>query len=677
VQATTSINQIFLDNMARLWRYDPRLAQQVDQVQPDASLALQPSKKGPMTAIVAAQDGRKLFLHSRYDPEQEARDFCKGLEKSEAYCIVLSGLGLGYHVKALFEAFGDEIVIFVTEPDLVTVKTALEQTDLSAELETGRVEILTSLTKTAMHERLGRHATMLMLGTVLAVPPIARDLNAEFHNAGRQAILDYAAFAKMSLMTLVRNSGLTCRNIANNLTTYVCTPPTDTLRRAFAGCPAILVAAGPSLSKNIDQLHALQDKAVIIAAQTTLRPLISRGIKPHFVTSLDFSDLSRQFFENVDIPEDLVLVAEPKAHWHVVDAFRGTTAMCGHRVILLHNDFAHRCVGDALAKRSPMEAGSTVMHLAFYLAQWLGCDPIIFVGQDLAFTGHCYYTPGVAIHRAWGSELGRYCTLEMKEWMRIVRQREILRKVEDIAGRDIYTDEQMFTYLEQFERDFGKCAARIVDATEGGARKEGAIAMTLAEAADRFCVTPLDPSRFSYLQRQWYDPTKLAPAQKMLASRKEELAAFRALCVETRDLLRELEGLLDEPERFNRLIVRVDELRTLVQRHSSVFRMVRDVSQLGELQKFAADRRLALELGRRRAPSRGRPQEAKSGRSRNHAQDPATSRLRAERQLQRDRLLVESLLEGSDYLEKIIDEALARFDQSKQATDEVHCDDQR
>ncbi|HVP10912.1 MAG TPA: 6-hydroxymethylpterin diphosphokinase MptE-like protein [Phycisphaerae bacterium] len=677
MQATTGINQIFLDNMTRLWRHDPRLAQQLDEVQPEATLAMQPSRKGPMTAVVTAQDGRKLFLHSRYDPEQEALEFCKSLQKSEAYCVVLSGLGLGYHVKALFETFGDEIIVFVTEPDLVTIKTALEHTDLSAELESGHVEILTSLAKTTLHERLGRHATMLMLGTLLAAPSVARDVNSDFHNACRQAILDYAAFAKMSLLTLVRNSGITCRNIANNLPTYVCTPPADVVRRAFVGCPAILVAAGPSLSRNIDQLRSLQGQAVIIAAQTTLRPLLSRGIRPHFVTSLDFSDLSRQFFENVDIPEDLVLVAEPKASWHVVDAFRRTQAMCGRRVILLDNVFAQRCVGEALAKRTPMEAGSTVMHLAFYLAQWLGCDPIIFVGQDLAFTGHCYYTPGVPIHRAWWPELGRYCTLEMKEWMRIVRQREILRKIKDIDGRDIYTDEQMFTYLEQFERDFGKCAARIIDATEGGARKAGATTMTLADAARQYCRGPLDQSRFGYLRRPWYDASKLSPARDMLASRKEELAAFRAICTETRELLHELEGLLDEPERFNRLIVRVDELRTLVQRHGVVFRMVRDVSQLGELQKFAADRRLAMDLGRKGAPSRGWPTESRAATGSRRAEDRASSRLRAERQLQRDRLLVESLLEGCDILENIIDESLARFDQAKQATDEVHCSDQR
>jgi hypothetical protein len=668
--AVAPVNQVFLENMAPLWRHDPRLAQQIDELPPEATLAVHPSKKGLMTAVVTAADGRKLFLHSRHDPRQEARDFCDTLGRSEVYSVVLSGLGLGYHVKALFEAFGDEVVVFVSEPDLVTIKTALEHTDLSRELESGRVEILTTLAKNALHERLGRHAAMLMLGTLLAVPPVSRDHNAEFHNACRQAVLDYAAFAKMSLLTLVRNAALTCRNIANNLPTYVCTPPPDILRRAFAGCPAILVAAGPSLARNIDQLQGLQGRAVLIAAQTTLRLLLSRGIKPQFVTSLDFSDLSRQFFESVEMPDDLVLVAEPKASWHVVDAFRGTAAMAGRRLILLDNDFAHRCVGEALAKRTPMEAGSTVMHLAFYLAQWLGCDPIIFVGQDLAFSGHCYYTPGVAIHRAWWSEFGRYCTLEMKEWMRIVRQREILRKVKDIHGREIYTDEQMFTYLEQFERDFARSAARVIDATEGGARKAGAMVMTLAEVAQQYCREPLDAARFAYLHRPWYEPGKLEPARRMLAARREELDAFRALCTETHAILEELVKLLDSPERFNRRIVRIDELRTLVQQQGVVFRMVRDVSQLGELQKFAADRRLALDLGRQQGATPPCTDSA-SGGARRTRQDAAAERIRAERQLQRDHKLVESLLEGCDCLEKTLDEALQRFDQARQATDEA------
>ncbi len=687
-------SSVFLENMRRLWRHDPELAQRIDEVPIDASLALQPTKAGPPTASVTTEDGRTLLLHSRYDPFHEAREFCASLQTDDAACVVLSGLGLGYHPRALIEHFGKETIIIICEPDLVALKTALETTDLAEAVGSGQIEFITSLDKAALHQRLSRHSASMMLGTVFAVPPVARDHNAAFHAACRDAITDFAAYAKVSLTTLVRNAAITCRNVANNLPTYVATPPPDLLRNRFSGYPAILVAAGPSLSKNVHLLQGLGDKAVIIAAQTTLRPLLERGIRPHFVTSLDFSDLSRQFFEGLDVPEEVVLVAEPKASWQVIDAFRcsavpsaeatatsapaisrchmggdGAPAISWchtmqdsapadsrchtdegaapadsqchkdealRRVILLDNPFARRCVGDELARRASMEAGATVMHLAFYLAQWLACNPIIFIGQDLAFGGHCYYAPGVAMHRAWAPELGRYCTLEMKEWERIARQRRTLRKVPDIDGRPIYTDEQMFTYLQQFERDFAGCSAQVIDATEGGARKTGAASMRLADAIAEHCRRPIPPPCFDYLRAAWFDPSRLRPARKALAARLEELTAFRDLCAETRTQLEELTGLVETPAEFNRRIARVDELRTVVQQHELIYRMVRDVSQLAELQKIAADRRITV--------------------------DEATGKHRARRQLQRDRRFMEALLQGCDELQRILDDSLARFD---------------
>ena len=641
VQRTAEDNYVFLENMRQLWRHDAKLAQRIDELPLDASLRVEPSKKGARTASVETADGRTLYLHSRYDPEREAVDFCKGLETDDTACVILCGLGLGYHIKALVERFSEETAIFVSEPDPVTIKTALETTDLSKELASGRVEILTSLDKGSLHERIGHYSTTLSLGTVFAVPPVARDHNAEFHGQCRNALTDFASFARMSVTTLVRNALITCRNIANNLPTYVSTPPADMLRRRFSGYPAILVAAGPSLSKNVDRLLELRDKAVIIAAQTTLRPLLARGIRPHFVTSLDYSDLSRQFFENLEIPEDIVLVAEPKASWHVIDTYVDRGSGRRGRTILLENEFAHRCLGGALPKREPMKAGATVMHLAFYLAQWLGCDPIVFIGQDLAFTGHCYYAPGVAMHRAWGPELGRYCTLELKEWERIVRQGKLLRKIEDGRGQMIYTDEQMFTYLEQFERDFAKSPAEIIDATEGGAKKRGAVAMPLAEAAARHCSRPIERSCFDYLQATWHDSSLLEPARDALKSRRSELRFFRELCEETGEELDKLKGLVETPAEFDRRIVRIDELRTRVQSHELLFRMVREVSQLAELQKLAADRRLAAE--------------------------GLTGADRARRQLVRDSRFIEALLEGCEQLERLFDDALERFDEALQS----------
>lgn len=633
VTVTNVVNPTFVRNMRALWRRNPSLAQQIDELPLDVGLEVQPSKKGAPTASTRTSDGRRIFLHSRYDPEREADEFVRTLEFDDAACIVLSGLGLGYIAKALIRRYGDETRLIVGEPELAAIKSAIEHTDLSGDIAQGRIEILPTYETAVLHERLRNDWATMMLGTRIVAPPVSQEIHADFHTAFRQAVTDFAAFARMSLMTLVRNAGVTCRNIANNLPTYVTAPSLDVLRRRFAGSPAVLVAAGPSLARNIEQLKRIQDRAIIIAAQTTLRPLLSRGIRPHFVTSLDYSELSRQFFDGINIPDDLVLVAEPKAAWQVVDAFRGPDKK--RRVILLDSQFAHRCLTERLAKRAALEAGATVMHLAFYLAEWLGCDPIILIGQDLAFTGHCYYSPGVAIHRAWSAELGRYGTLEMKEWERIVRNRGILRKTTDIEGRPIYTDEQMFTYLQQFERDFARTTARVIDATEGGAMKRGATTVKLEEAIRKFCTAPIDPSRFDYLKADWYDSSRLATAAENLRARIGELGVFRSLCDETRSLLPRLRGLVDRPAEFNRSLVRIDELRTLVQSHETIYQMVRDVSQLAEFQRIAADRRINPDAG--------------------------DEQRRALSQLDRDARFIDALLDGCDRLAAILAESLERF----------------
>ena len=135
--------------------------------------------------------------------------------------------------------------------------------------------------------------------------------------------------------------------------------------------------------------------------------------------------------------------------------------------------------------RTGLKLGATVAHLSFYLAEFLGCDPIILVGQDLGFVDGLYYKPGTAIHETWGVELGRFNTLETKEWERIVRSKTILRKIPDIYGHPMYTEEQFFVYLQQFERDFAASRCKVIDATEGGAKKQGVEVMTLRKAIDQ------------------------------------------------------------------------------------------------------------------------------------------------------------------------------------------------
>ena len=164
-------------------------------------------------------------------------------------------------------------------------------------------------------------------------------------------------------------------------------------------------------------------------------------------------------------------------------------------VTLIGNDFAEALVRELKLGKTGLTSGATVAHLAFYLAEHLGCDPIIFVGQDLGFADGLCYAPGTSYEDVWQPELSRFCTMEMKQWEQIVRDRPILRRIPDYLGRPMYTEERLFTYLHQFERDFAKSRSRIIDATEGGALKRGSTVMPLAEAIEQFCTQPLPQDR--------------------------------------------------------------------------------------------------------------------------------------------------------------------------------------
>ncbi len=584
--STSQVNHIFLGNMRAMWQCDPELAMQIDAVADQARIPVESTRSGELTARMDTPDGKSIYLHSRYDPQAEARSLIEGVEIDEKYCFVVRGFGLGYHIKALYARLRSDFIIVCCEPSIPLLATALAHIDVSDMLASGKLLFLTDDDKVRVHQVLQPHHTLMMIGAQFVDHAASMKIAQGAQHAITNVVSEFVTFTHMSLTTLMANSRITCRNIAMNLRTYVSTPPIDMLKDRFVGDPCIIVSAGPSLSRNIDQLKALKGRAVIIAVQTSLKPLMQRGIVPDFVTSLDFHAMSRKFYEIAGDLTNVHLVAEPKASEAVIDHYPGP-------VSLLHNAWAELLIGESLAARDGLTAGATVAHLAFYLANYLGCDPIIFVGQDLAFTGHVFYVPGVEIHQAWRSEINRYNSIEMKEWDRIARNGPILRKVRGVDSSTLYTDELLFTYLEQFEKDIAGVSRTVFNATEGGAAIRGANPISLEDAAQRYCHEPIDPQRFAYRESvNWRETSGLEPTRCELSTRLDELKEVRSTCEQLLVLLRQLQGLLDQPDVFNRKLVRIDELRTKVSRESRGYLIVNAATQTAELQRYSADRRI-------------------------------------------------------------------------------------
>ncbi|MBI9015629.1 MAG: motility associated factor glycosyltransferase family protein [Phycisphaerae bacterium] len=580
--------------MKVLWENNAKLAQQIELAEPE-HIDLIPTRSGDYTCQRQGPLGELVFIHSKYDPIKEAGRWVEGAmqiaegqrdeEDRMPMCFVVDGFGLGYHVKALLENLSSDAFVIVVEPDIAMIATALKVIDFSEYLENNIVFILKDQRQEILN-KLERYNATMMMGVVFTRS--LQKADSQFFSSVHKAIGDYASYTRSHLMSLVGNCVITCRNLLNNLPVYMGTKPINILLDRFMKKPAIVVSAGPSLSKNIDYIKEIRDKVVVIAVQTTLKPLLAKGIKPDFVTSLDYHEISKRFFQGMDSADlsDIHLVAEPKATWHVIDAYRGKGP-----ISLLGNDFLKVVLEGADDEHGHLPAGATVAHLAFYLAEYMGCDPIILTGQDLGYSNNVYYSPGNALHEVWKPELNRFCTIEMKEWSRIARSRRMLRKVKDIYDNPIYTDEQMYTYLQQFEKDFAQCKAQVIDATEGGVKKECTVIMTLKEVAEQYCTENIDPKLLEYRKDIIeFDKSHHVKACDLLDKRIKDVNELLDISNETVKIVKEMLEIIEDQPALNKKMGRLDELRTMVKHRNSTYGLVRQVSQMAELFRFREDR---------------------------------------------------------------------------------------
>ena len=92
---------------------------------------------------VAADDGRDVYVHSKYRPVAEARTLIDDLNTDENPTFFIAGFGLGYHLVEL-ERVMESPLLIVAEDDLALVKSGLCCADLAEPIRDGRLLLLNS-----------------------------------------------------------------------------------------------------------------------------------------------------------------------------------------------------------------------------------------------------------------------------------------------------------------------------------------------------------------------------------------------------------------------------------------------------------------------------------------------------------------------------------------------------
>jgi len=581
-------NAVLKGNLEAIRRLNPDV---VDQIHAAPSLGDRLKFSGSrQDALTARLDG--TMLASAVRPLDEADRLAQSFDPVDIAVPIILGFGLGYHVRSIAERLHNTGFVLVFEPDVSLLRAVFKRIDCSKWLISNDIYFFTEADcRTEINRRLDGRIAIVAQGSSIIQHPPSRTRLAESAGVFSTSFAQAVQAMRTTLATTLVHSVTTCRNLCLNIDRYAAGDGIFPLKGWAQGHGAIVIAAGPSLARNAHLLEnpEVRARTVIIAVQTALKPLLARGIKPHFVTALDYHEISKQFYDGLT-PEDvegMTLVCEPKANRAILDCFPGKIRCVG-------NHFLHRLLGPVAKDMGVIKPGATVAHLNFVLAQYLGCDPIVFVGQDLGFSECLYYGPSAVIHEQWAPELNRFNTIEMMEWQRVARMKAHLREAKDFRDRPILIDEQMSTYLKLFEAEFAEAPQRIIDATEGGSFKKHTEIMPLRTAISIALKNPPLSALPTNADDGKFQPGTISKIRKRVREVRQEVLRLRDLSHQSADLLdRMLEDQTD-PQKMDEYFDRMDEMRSEVENMTDTMELVGSLNQLGIFNRIKADRALTL-----------------------------------------------------------------------------------
>lgn len=431
---------------------------------------------------------KKYLLHSKYNPVAEASKIIKDVDAAKDSLIVVFGIGLGYHLFELKNKISKETRVILVEHNIDVLKYAFTHIDFTSILESGQFLLLCG-----DEEQVGRMALNLLglnfynlVHNIQVVTLPNYYVYAKENKSALQHISKNLLNTVMSYGNDLKDQFVGFANLCHNTDAILKSNSIDAIRGKYKNVPAIIVAAGPSLDKNIQYLKEANGKALIIACDASIRACEKHGVRADAIASIERDEPTYTFYyKDRSFPKDLVLIA-PGSIWpKIYDEFEGKT------IITSRNSVGFETLWTSTFDNFQfVSQGHSCATVAFAAARDAGCNPIILIGQDLAYTSgkkhsdltHTEYegenndrdSTGIYLEDSEGNLLKSHIVYKMfKEW---------------------------FEFQILSEKNL-----QVINATEGGAYIKGTTLMTLHEAINTYCLNSLEKPMYQYLPEPTID----------------------------------------------------------------------------------------------------------------------------------------------------------------------------
>jgi len=512
--------EIFEKNMSALEAKYPELAAKIKKNSIDENrYKVVHADTGEPNLLVASNDSF-IMLYDNASPYEYCKKFFEGMNIAYAPIVILLGFGLGYHLHMFTQLYANKaqvkkIIIF--EDDINFFHLAMEMIDFSHVITHPDIHLFIGEDPGALFpqirkEILAEEGLLYHLRSTKVIPLPANIL---LNDGYYRKTLDITRMAFRQTMILAGNdptdSFIGIDNMLGNIKHIVSHPGINQLRDKFKGRPAVTVASGPSLEKNMHLLKNIRDRALIIACDSSFLPLMKRDMRPHIVASLERTAGTGKFYEDVTDVDGIYLAFCPLVQPDVYDSFKG-------KKIIVYRPFSH--FDWFQLDKGALPIGPAVSNMAFAIAEYLGCDPIIMIGQDLAF-----------------AEDGDTHVEDMLFGERDEFYFSSMIEVEGNDGRSVKTSRTWEIFKSAHEEDIRYHKGLCINATEGGAKIMGASVMSFAEAIKKYCRNEFFPEAII--------TDSISDFEKKV-NITEELKTLLGRCVETRHALEDTIRILSD-----------------------------------------------------------------------------------------------------------------------------------
>jgi len=431
-------DKIFQSNISILKSKAPEIAEKITLAK-GTHVSLVSCKNGSYSISVSSDNGRNLFIHSKIDPLKEAERFVADIDPANRDLIIILGFGLGYHIREILKKHDGISKILIIEKDPLIIQKAFEVYNFDDILKIKELQILCDPSEDSILSFLKGKASANIL---FVMHRGSHQIYPDYYNNILSLLKSYISTKDVNIATLAKFEKLWCSNIARNLPFFINSPGAKIFYNKFDGVPAIIAAAGPSLSDSLKFIKENSKKALIIAVDTSYRILINHGITPHFCISVDPQVINARYFEGTDNTET-VLVADPMVHPSVFRFFKGKTTVTSIAFEMM------KWIENSSGDKGEMCHGGSVSTNAYDFAKRLGAYPIILAGQDLAFTKGLAHAKGSYLDEQIHNKTNRISNAEMFNR----RQLTFLPKIflPGINGKAIHTNQKMIIFIKWFE----------------------------------------------------------------------------------------------------------------------------------------------------------------------------------------------------------------------------------